>query len=138
MFNLKLSSQTLDVASCLAWVQEVGAGAINVFIGTVRDQTAARKVLRLEFEAYEQMAIKEMTAIAEESFERWQLKRILIHHRTGILNVGEIPVVIAVSSPHRAEAFEACRYIIDTLKKRVPIWKKEVYDDGETWVSATP
>lgn len=114
------------------------SGGIDVFIGTVRDLTKGKKVLRLEFEAYEPMAVKELEKIAAQAFEKWSVQKLLIHHRTGILEVGEIPVVIAVSCAHRDAAFEACRFVIDTLKETVPIWKKEVFQDGETWVAAHP
>jgi len=114
------------------------SGGIDVFIGTVRNATKGKRVVRLEFEAYEPMAIAEMQKIAEHAFEKWPVQKVLIHHRTGILNIGEVPVIIAVSAAHRAAAFDACRYIIDTLKQTVPIWKKEVFEDGEVWVAATP
>jgi molybdopterin synthase catalytic subunit len=114
------------------------SGGIDIFIGTVRDMTKGKTVVRLEFEAYNQMAIKEMEKIAQQAFDSWPVQKILIHHRTGVLAVGEIPVIIAVSAAHRAAAFEACRYIIDTLKEAVPIWKKEVFEDGEVWVAAHP
>jgi molybdopterin synthase catalytic subunit len=114
------------------------SGGIDIFIGTVRDTTKGKIVLRLEFEAYEPMALKEMEKIAEQAFEKWQVQKLLIHHRTGPLEVGEIPVVIAVSCAHRDAAFEACRYVIDTLKQTVPIWKKEIFEDGEVWVAAHP
>lgn len=114
------------------------SGGIDIFIGTVRDATKGRAVIRLEFEAYEPMAIKEMQKLADYTLKQWPVQKVLIHHRTGMLQVGEVPVVIAVSAAHRDAAFEACRYLIDTLKKTVPIWKKEVFEDGEVWVSATP
>ena len=95
-------------------------------------------VLRLEFEAYEAMAIKELHKIAATVLERWPVEKVLIHHRTGVLHVGEVPVLIAVAAAHRAAAFEACRYAIDTLKQTVPIWKKEIFEDGEVWVAAHP
>lgn len=114
------------------------AGGIDVFIGTVRDATKGRKVIRLEFEAYEQMAVSEMYKIADAAMAQWPLHNVVIQHRTGILLVGEVPVVIAVAAAHRDAAFAACRYIIDTLKQTVPIWKKEIFDDGEVWVSAHP
>jgi len=82
--------------------------------------------------------VKEMTKIAAEIFRRWPTQKVLIHHRTGIMNIGEVPVVIAVAAAHRAAAFDACRYAIDTLKQTVPIWKKEVFEDGEVWVAAHP
>ena len=114
------------------------SGGIDVFIGTVRNSTKGKPVVRLEFEAYETMAIKEMEKIAGQAFAKWPLQKIAIHHRTGVLHIGEIPVVIAVSAAHRDAAFDACRYIIDTLKQTVPIWKKELFEDGEVWVAAHP
>lgn len=114
------------------------SGGIDVFIGTVRDATKGKAVVRLEFEAYESMAIAEMEKIAQKAFEKWPVQKVLVHHRTGALDVGEVPVIIAVSAAHRSAAFEACRYIIDTLKQTVPIWKKEIFKDGEVWVAAHP
>jgi molybdopterin synthase catalytic subunit len=136
--QIKLSVSTLNVQDCVDWVLSPDAGGIDVFIGTVRNVTKGKSVFRLEFEAYEKMAISEMEKITEKAFTLWPVKKILIHHRTGVLQIGEIPVIIAVSAAHRDVAFEACRYIIDTLKQTVPIWKKEIFEDGETWVSATP
>jgi molybdopterin synthase catalytic subunit len=115
-----------------------GCGGIDVFIGTVRDSTKGKRVVRLEFEAYEEMAISEMQKLADKALQQWPVQRVAIHHRTGTLQVGEVPVIIAVAAAHRDAAFGACRYLIDTLKKTVPIWKKEVFEDGEVWVSATP
>ncbi len=114
------------------------SGGIDVFIGTVRDVTKGKTVMRLEFEAYKNMAIKEMEKIAEQTFEKWPVQKILIHHRVGVLQIGEIPVIIAVSAAHRDAAFEACRYLIDTLKQTVPMWKKEIFEDGDVWVAAHP
>jgi molybdopterin synthase catalytic subunit len=114
------------------------SGGIDVFIGTVRHATKSKSVIRLEFEAYEPMALTEMEKIVKQAFEKWPVQKALIHHRTGVLNVGEVPVIIAVSAAHRAAAFDACRYIIDTLKETVPIWKKEIFEDGEVWVAAHP
>ena len=113
-------------------------GGINVFVGTVRNITKGKTVVRLEFEAYETMALSEMNKIAKNVFKEFKVQKILIHHRTGILYPGDVPVVIAVSAAHRDAAFMACRYIIDTLKQTVPIWKKEVFEDGEVWVAAHP
>lgn len=139
MMDIQLIQTPIDVAKCTGWVTEAPeAGGIAIFIGTVRKQTRGKEVVRLEFEAYEAMAIKEMKKIVEESCKKWPLQRVNLHHRTGNLNVGEIPVFIGVASAHRAAAFEACQYIIDTLKQTVPIWKKEVFKDGEIWVAAHP
>jgi molybdopterin synthase catalytic subunit len=136
--QIKISDQSLNIQSCIDWVMSAQSGGIDVFIGTVRDTTKGKQVVRLEFEAYEPMALKEMQKIAEQAFEKWPVQKLLIHHRTGVLKVGEVPVIIAVSCAHRDAAFEACRYVIDTLKQTVPIWKKEIFEDGEVWVAAHP
>jgi len=114
------------------------AGAIVTFDGVVRNQTRARPVVTLQYEAYEPMAVKEMRRIGIEIRERWpDVERIGIIHRFGELKVSESSVVIVVTSPHRRVAFEACHYAIDRLKQTVPIWKKEVFEDGEEWVEET-
>ena len=136
--DIKIVAHPIDVNECINKVKVPEAGGIDVFIGTVRAQTKGEEVIRLEFEAYEKMALLEMEKIAGTAISRWPLHRILICHRVGVLKVGEIPVVIAVSAAHRAAAFDACRYIIDTLKETVPIWKKEVFANGESWVNAHP
>lgn len=128
----------MNIGACIDWVMSPECGGINVFIGTVRNVTKEKKVTRLEFEAYEPMAISEMNKIAADVFKKWPVQKILIHHRTGVLLPGEVPVVIVVAAAHRDTAFIACRYIIDTLKQTVPIWKKEVFEDGEVWVAAHP
>lgn len=138
MIDIQLSEDTLNVTACIDWVMSPTCGGIDVFIGTVRNATKGKPVLRLEFEAYRQMALKEMQKIAEQAQEKWPVEKVLLHHRTGVLQVGEIPVIIAVAAAHRAAAFDACRYIIDTLKQTVPIWKKEIFEDGEVWVAAHP
>ncbi len=138
MTDIKISESPLNVQSCIDWVQSPESGGIDVFLGTVRNATKGRPVQYLEFEAYEPMAIAEMKKIAEEILAKWPVNKILIHHRTGKLGVGEIPVIIAVAAAHRGAAFDACRYAIDTLKQTVPIWKKEVFEDGEVWVAAHP
>ena len=92
----------------------------------------------MEFEAYGPMAVSEMRKIAVQAEEKWKCEKIAIHHRTGVLQIQEIAVIIAVATPHRKAAFEACQYCIDTLKETVPIWKKEIFEDGEIWVAAHP
>ena len=124
--------------ACVGQVSGPASGGVDVFIGTVRDTTQGKAVLRLEFEAYESMALREMRKIAEQALLRWPVQAVAMHHRVGSLQVGEVAVVIAVSAAHRAAAFEACRYAIDALKQWVPIWKKEVFADGEVWVAAHP
>jgi molybdopterin synthase catalytic subunit len=136
--QIQIFSSPLNIQSSIDWIMSPESGGIDVFIGTVRNATKGKKVVKLEFEAYEPMAIAEMEKIAKQAFEKWPVQKVLIHHRTGVLEVGEVPVVIAVSAAHRAAAFDACRYIIDTLKQTVPIWKKEIFEDGEVWVAAHP
>ena len=136
--EIKISSKALSIQDCIDWVMLPESGGIDVFIGTVRNATKGKAVLRLEFEAYEKMALAEMEKIAVRAIEKWPVQKLLIHHRIGVLAVGEVPVIIAVSAAHRDAAFEACRYVIDTLKQTVPIWKKEVFEDGEVWVAAHP
>jgi molybdopterin synthase catalytic subunit len=108
-------------------------GALCLFVGVVRDHNGGRPVLRLEYEAYEEMALPLMEKIAAEARDRWRITDVRIVHRLGRLEIGETSVAVAVASPHRREAFEACRYAIDTLKATVPIWKKEFYADGAVW-----
>ena len=138
MVDFKITSKPLEIRECIDWIMSSECGGIDLFIGRVRSETLGNKVVQLEFEAYERMALQEMKVITEHVLKAWNVQRILIHHRIGVLKVGEIPVIIAVSAEHRDAAFDACRYIIDTLKRTVPIWKKEIYDDGEIWVAAHP
>jgi molybdopterin synthase catalytic subunit len=138
MIDIQLKTTPLDPQECLDAVASEQAGGTTLFVGTVRGQTQGRRVLRLEFEAYAPMAISEMRKIAEQARDRWSAEKIAIHHRTGVLQVGEIAVLIAVATPHRKAAFEACQFAIDTLKETVPIWKKEVFEDGDIWVAAHP
>ncbi len=136
--EIKITGEAIDITHCINQVMLEQCGGIDVFIGTVRNQTKGKKVIKLEFEAYEPMAIRELENIATAACAMWSLHGVVIHHRTGTLFVGEVPVIIAVSAAHRAAAFDACRYIIDTLKQTVPIWKKEFFEGGEVWVGATP
>lgn len=138
MVEVKILSAPIDILYCVNAVMSPETGGVDIFVGTVRNVTKGKAVLRLEFEAYERMALSEMQKIADEAMSKWQLNAIIIHHRIGTLMVGEVPVVIAVAAPHRSAAFDACRYVIDTLKQTVPIWKKEVYKDGAEWVAAHP
>ncbi|MCB0519311.1 MAG: molybdenum cofactor biosynthesis protein MoaE [Lewinellaceae bacterium] len=138
MLEIKLFERPLDAKHCIDFVSEGGVGAINVFIGSVRDHTQGKRVVRLEYEAYAPMAIAEMEKIARQAVAQFGALKIAVHHRVGTLEIGEAAVVIAVSTPHRQASFEACQYIIDTLKQTVPIWKKEIFEDGEIWVAAHP
>jgi molybdopterin synthase catalytic subunit len=136
--NIKISDKPLNPADANDFVTNEECGGIVTFIGTARKFTKGKEVLRLEFEAYEPMAIKEMTKISKQIMERFPAKKVAIHHRVGPVGLKEIAVVIAVACPHRKAAFEACEFAIDTLKQTVPIWKKEIFEDGEIWVAAHP
>lgn len=136
--DIQLKNTTLIPKDCINFVTSGNAGAIDIFIGTVRNQTKGKPVVRLEFEAYAPMAIAEMEKIAIRAKERWPIEKLSFHHRIGVLGISEIAVVIAVSTPHRKASFEACQFCIDTLKETVPIWKKEIFEDGEVWVAAHP
>jgi len=130
----ELRDKALDLNELVQVVGDPGAGAVVTFIGTTRDNNEGRRVYSLEYEAYPGMAEQEMRKLGEEAAAKWQLSRIAVHHRIGSVPIGEASVMIAVASPHRDEGFKACRYIIDELKKRVPIWKKEIYEGGEVWI----
>jgi|FaiFalDrversion3_1042247.scaffolds.fasta_scaffold00133_4 molybdopterin synthase catalytic subunit len=129
-----LTEMPIPVEDLLRHVQHPNAGAVVLFLGTVRQNARGQQVLHLDYEAYAALARKEMLRIAEEIMDRWPVLRLALVHRLGRLEVGEISVAVAVSAPHRGEAFEAGRYAIDTLKVRVPIWKKEVWTTGARWV----
>ncbi len=133
-----LSDQPLDVDEAVARVTGPGRGGIVTFVGAVRDNARGREIRHLEYEAYPEMAEREMQKIADEAAHRWPGVGVSIGHRAGLLQVGDVAVVVAAAAPHRAEAFEACRFAIDTLKQTVPIWKKEVATDGESWVDDRP
>jgi molybdopterin synthase catalytic subunit len=135
---IKISSEELLLKDCYDFVQDDACGGIAVFVGTVRNHTDEKTVRKLEFSAYEPMAVNEMTKIAVEAIDLFKVKKIAIHHAVGDLKIGDVPVIIAVSSPHREAAFKACQFAIDTLKRTVPIWKKEFFEDGEIWVNAHP
>lgn len=124
----------IDLGRLIAAVGRPDAGAIAVFVGTTRDHNAGRAVLRLEYEAYPEMAVREMRRIAEQTVERFAVKAVAISHRIGIVEIGEASVAITVSAGHRDAAFAACRFAIDRLKEIVPIWKKEHYRGGEVWI----
>ena len=138
MIDIQIKNSPLLPEDCINFTSSPEAGGSTLFIGTVRNATKGKRVLRLEFEAYKPMAISEIKKIAETIKDRWNALKISIHHRTGSLAIGEIAVIISVATPHRKAAFEACEYAIDTLKETVPIWKKEVFEDGEIWVAAHP
>ena len=124
--------------SCYQAAVDPTCGGIALFVGTVRNHNKGEDVVALEFSSYEPMAVAELTRIAEEARQQFGLRKIVVEHALGRVEVEGIAVIIAVSSVHRAAAFEGCQYIIDELKKRVPIWKKEFLTNGEYWVNARP
>lgn len=134
----RLSSDPLDPTAVERMVAGPDCGGLVTFVGAVRDQARGRSIRELEYEAYPGMAEAEMDAICAEAAGRWPGARVAIAHRVGRLAIGEAAVVVAAAAPHRAEAFAACRYAIDVLKERVPIWKKEIATDGEYWVEDHP
>jgi len=136
--SIKITSKKLNLQDCYDFVQDASCGGIALFVGTVRNKTQNKEVTLLDFSTYEEMAIKEIEKIAKRALDQYDILKITIHHAKGTLKIGEIPVIIAVSSPHRNAAFEACQFAIDTLKDTVPIWKKEHFEDGEVWVNSTP
>lgn len=138
MEKIYITSDRLSSQACIDLVSDHGSGGLVVFIGNVRNKTKDKAVQYLDFESYEPMALKEMQKIADEAVSRWNLHDMAIHHRVGKVPIGEEAVIITCSSPHRKESFAACEFAIDTLKETVPIWKKEVFEDGEVWVSAHP
>jgi len=124
----------LDVAPVVAAVTTDRDGAVTTFVGLVRDHNAGRRVLWLDYEAYAPLAVKAFERIADEAAASWPHARLAIHHRIGRLDVGDASVVIAAASPHRAEAFAACRYAIERIKQIAPIWKHEHFEGGEVWI----
>lgn len=136
--SIQITSEKLNLQECYDFVQDITCGGIALFVGTVRNNTKGKNVIRLDFSSYRPMAVKELNKIVLSAMEKYDIKKIAIHHAEGELKIGDIPVIIAVSSAHRQAAFDACQYAIDTLKETVPIWKKEYFDDGEVWVNAHP
>jgi molybdopterin synthase catalytic subunit len=132
MFDI--TDQPLSLEPLVSAVTRSSSGAVASFLGVVREQTRGRQVLYLEYEAYREMAIPKMREIADEIRGKWKVDEIAMVHRIGHLEIGEVSVAIAVSAPHRHQALAACAYAIDRLKETVPIWKKEVWTDGEEWV----
>lgn len=135
---IKITEKAIDVQKVIETASSLSAGAVNVFIGTVRNTSHNKNVVWLEYEAYEAMAVAEIRKIIDEAAHQWNLQGWAVSHRIGTLKPGEVAVVVAVSAPHRKASFEACQYIIDNVKAKTPIWKKEVFEDGEEWVDARP
>lgn len=132
---IRLTDEPIDYAALTESVRTTGAGAVVLFLGTVREMTDGRRTTALDYEAYAPMAEAKMRELEAEARQRWPLEQVAIVHRVGRLELGEISVAIALSAPHRQDAFEAGRHLIDTLKVTVPIWKKENWSDGTTeWV----
>jgi molybdopterin synthase catalytic subunit len=132
---IEITTEPLSERAVAQAVEHPGAGGVALFSGVVRDQTGGRRVKFLEYEAHAPMAVAKMREIASAIRERWPATaRVALVHRIGRLEIGESSVLIAVSAAHRGDAFEACRYAIDTLKRTVPVWKKEHFEDGEVWV----
>jgi len=128
----------IDTALVLANIKRGEDGAAVVFEGVVRNQTRGRKTLYLGYEAYEEMALQQMEGLAEQALKQFQVRDVALVHRLGRLEIGETSVLIVVASAHRAAAFDACRWLIDTLKRTVPIWKKEYFEDGAAWADGEP
>ncbi|MFT6370795.1 MAG: molybdopterin synthase catalytic subunit [Maribacter sp.] len=128
----------IDTSTVYAQLSHPQSGGICVFVGAVREFTAQQEVVGLAFETYEKMALKEMDKIADSAIEKWSLQKVVIKHAVGMKNVEEPVVIVGASSAHRSECFEACRFLIDTLKETVPIWKKELFKDKTVWVSSHP
>jgi MoaE-MoaD fusion protein len=128
----------IDTAALLNRIKHPADGAVVVFEGVVRDNSRGRRTLFLDYEAYEDMAVKQMNTLVEKSQAQFRVRQIVIVHRVGRLKIGETSVVVLVASAHRAAAFDACRWLIDTLKRTVPIWKKEYFEDGAVWADGEP
>ncbi len=139
--RFQVTREPLDpsaAAELVDLVRRDESGAVALFYGVVRNHSQGRRVLRLEYDAYPSMAVKKMRQVAEEARSRWGITDMAISHRTGRLEVGETSLLVAVSAPHRREAFEACHYAVDRIKEIVPVWKKEVWEGGESWAEGRP
>ena len=132
--RFQITTEPLDVGRISEVVSAAGCGAVATFVGLVRDHNMGRRVLYLDYECYEPLAVKAFARIAEESLATWPDARLAIAHRMGRLQVGDASVVVAASSPHRADAFAVCRYAIERVKQIVPIWKHEHFEGGEVWI----
>jgi MoaE-MoaD fusion protein len=135
---VKIVREKIDTAALLEKIKCPADGAVVVFEGVVRDNSRGRRTLFLDYEAYEEMAIKQMNGLVEQALSQFGIRQVAMVHRIGRLQVGETSVVVLVASAHRAPAFEACRWLIDSLKRTVPIWKKEHFEDGAVWADGEP
>lgn len=136
--RVEIVREVVDVGVLEAEAKAGGDGAICLFDGIVRDNTRGRRTLWLDYEAYEEMALKQMQTLAAEALTKFGVRDVTLVHRLGRLTVGETSVLVVVASAHRGAAFDACRWLIDTLKKQVPIWKKEQFEDGAVWADGEP
>jgi molybdopterin converting factor subunit 1 len=134
----EVTAEPLNPQRLVDHVRKDESGAVALFVGVVRNNSMGRRVLHLEYDAYPEMATRVMREIAAEAMERWPLSDVAMQHRTGRLEIGETALLIAVSSPHRREAFEACHHLVDRFKEVVPVWKKEVREGGEVWIEGEP
>ena len=132
---IELTAQPLDPDKFTSAVRRSANGAVVTFLGTTRDNFEGKRVLTLEYEAFDEMAVKKLEEVRQELMAEFELDEIAIGHRTGTVGIGEISLVVAVGSPHRKEGFYACHKAVDRIKEVVPIWKKEVYEDGSRWVA---
>ncbi|HJO39831.1 MAG: molybdenum cofactor biosynthesis protein MoaE [Vicinamibacterales bacterium] len=138
--RLAVTTERLDLDALIGAVSPAaeadaeGTGAIASFLGLVREHNLGRRVVKLEYEAYEPLAVRAFERIADEIAERWPAAQVAVHHRVGVLAVGEASVAITAASPHRADAFAACRYLIERIKQIAPIWKREFFDGGDVWI----
>jgi molybdopterin synthase catalytic subunit len=130
----RVTDKPINLQELIDFVTDPEAGAVAIFIGTTRNNNEGRKVIALDYEAYPEMAEKQLARLGQEASEKWQICRIAIVHRLGPVQITEPSVIIAVSAAHREAAFAACRFAIEEIKKTVPIWKKEVYEGGEIWI----
>lgn len=130
----RVTRNALNLQELVDYVTDAEAGAIATFIGTTRNHNEGRRVIALDYEAYPEMAEKELEGLGEEAKKKWNIHRMAIVHRIGPVQITEPSVIIAVSAAHRHDAFQACRFAIEEIKKRVPIWKKEVFEGGEIWI----
>ena len=133
---IELTTDEIDSGAVAEFLRHRGAGALALFLGTTRQFTGDRETTRLEYECYESMALDKMRSLSSDAMGRWPLLRVCIIHRLGVVPIAQTSVIVGVASAHRSTAFEACQYLIDTLKKEVPIWKREHYVDGSAeWIS---
>ena len=131
---ITITETQLDIQSFTDYVLGDENGAVNTFLGVTRNSTDGRAVVKLEYECYLPMAQKKLEEIKNEAVRKWEISSVAIGHRIGTLDIGETSLVVAVSGPHRAAVFEVCQYIVDRIKEIVPIWKKEIFEDGAIWV----